>query len=180
MKTVQLKDKTFVLSIPSEKIQEEVKRVAEQINRDLDGENPIFICVLNGAFMFAADLMKHVNITCEITFVKLSSYEGIFSTGKVKEVLGLSEDVEGRTIVIIEDIIDTGLTMSKIVDSLHRFHPKQIKVASFLQKPDALQTEVPLDYIAIQIPNEFIVGYGLDYDGLGRNLADIYTLKIKD
>ncbi len=176
MKSVQIKDKTFILSIPAEKIQEEVKRVAEQINKDLAGTNPIFICVLNGAFMFAGDLMKYVTIPCEVTFVKLSSYEGIISTGKVKEVLGLSEDVEGRTIVVVEDIIDTGLTMAKIIDSLQRFHPKQVKVASFLQKPEALQTNVPLDYIAIKIPNDFIVGYGLDYDGFGRNLPDIYTL----
>jgi hypoxanthine phosphoribosyltransferase len=176
MKSVQIKDKTFTLSIPAEKIQEEVKRVAEQINKDLAGTNPVFICVLNGAFMFAGDLMKYITIPCEVTFVKLSSYEGIISTGKVKEVLGLSEDIEGRTIVIVEDIIDTGLTMAKIIDSLHRFHPKEFKVASFLQKPDALQVQVPLDYVAIKIPNDFIVGYGLDYDGFGRNLPHIYTL----
>ena len=176
MKTVQLKDRTFRLSIPSEKIQEEVKRVAEQINTDLEGKNPIFLCVLNGAFMFAADLMKYVTIPCEITFVKLSSYSGVMSTGTVKEVIGLNEDVEGRTIVIVEDIIDTGLTIEKILDSLHRFHPADIKVASFLQKPEALKVQVPLDYIAIKIPNDFIVGYGLDYDGYGRNLTDIYTV----
>lgn len=176
MKTVQLKDKTFRLSIPSEKIQQEVRRVAEQINKDLAGKEPIFLCVLNGAFMFAADLIRHVTIPCEITFVKLSSYSGVMSTGTVKEVIGLNENVEGRTIVVVEDIIDTGLTMEKIMDSLRRFHPADIKVASFLQKPEALQTEVPLDYIAIKIPNDFIVGYGLDYDGYGRNLNDIYTV----
>jgi len=176
MKTIQLLDRKFALSIPSATIQQAVKRVAEQINKDLEGKSPIFVCVLNGAFMFAADLLKLLTIPCEVSFVKLSSYSGILSTGAVKEVIGLNEDIQGRTIVIVEDIIDTGLTMQKIIDSLQRFHPAEIKVASFLSKPEALQVDVPQDYVAIEIPNEFIVGYGLDYNGFGRNLTDIYTV----
>ena len=176
MKSIQLLDKKFVLSIPSETIQKEVKRVAEKMNRDLEGKNPIFICVLNGAFMFASDLLKSITIACEVSFVKLSSYSGIMSTGTVKEVIGLNEDIQGRTIIVVEDIIDTGLTIQKIIDSLQRFHPAEIKVASFLLKPEALLVNVPQDYIALKIPNEFIVGYGLDYNGFGRNLTDIYTV----
>jgi len=176
MSHIQLLDRKFTLLIPSATIQKEVKRVAEQINKDLAGKNPIFVCVLNGAFMFAADLLKQITIPCEVSFVKLSSYAGILSTGTVKEVIGLNEDIQGRTIIVVEDIIDTGLTMQKIIDSLLRFHPAEVKVASFLLKPDALQVTVPQDYIAIEIPNKFIVGYGLDYNGFGRNLTDIYTV----
>ena len=176
MKTIQLLDRKFSLLIPSETIQKEVKRVAEQINKDLEGKNPIFVCVLNGAFMFAADLLKSITIPCEVSFVKLSSYAGVLSTGTVKDIIGLNEDIQGRTIVVVEDIIDTGLTMQKILDSLQRFHPAKIKVASFLLKPEALQVTVPQDYIAIKIPNEFIVGYGLDYNGFGRNLTDVYSV----
>ena len=176
MKIIQLLDKKFALSIPSETIQKEVKRVAEQINKDLEGKNPIFVCVLNGAFMFASDLLKSITIPCEVSFVKLSSYSGIMSTGTVKEVIGLNEDIQERTIVVVEDIIDTGLTIEKIIDSLQRFRPTEIRVASFLLKTEALQVSVPQDYIAIKIPNEFIVGYGLDYNGYGRNLTDIYTV----
>jgi len=176
MKTVQLLDREFALSIPSETIQKEVKRVAGQINEELEGKNPIFLCVLNGAFMFASDLLRNITIPCEVSFVKLSSYSGIMSTGTVKEVIGLNEDIQGRTIVVIEDIIDTGLTIEKIMNSLQRFHPAEIKIASLLLKPEALQVNVPQDYIAIKIPNQFIVGYGLDYNGYGRNLTDIYTV----
>ncbi len=176
METITIRDKQFRLSIESEKIQQAVKDVAEAINRDLGGKNPLFICVLNGAFMFAADLMKTVNIPCEITFVKLSSYEGIYTTGEVKEVIGLNESVVGRNVVVVEDIVDTGITMEKILNSLKAKGANEIRVATFLQKPDALQRDIQIDYIAMKIPNDFIVGYGLDYDGYGRNLKDIYTV----
>ena len=176
MSTITIKDKKFSLSIPAEKIQEAVKTVAEEINRDLADKNPLFICVLNGAFMFAGDLMKHVNIPCEITFIKLSSYAGLYTTGEVKEVLGLSENVVDRNIVVVEDIVDTGITMEKIINSLKTKGTNDIKVVTFLQKPDALQRDIEIDYIAMKIPNDFIVGYGLDYDGYGRNLKDIYTV----
>jgi len=177
METIQIKDKQFKLSIPSEQILEAVREVGEQMNRDLADKNPLFICVLNGAFMFAGDLMKVVNIPCEITFIKLSSYEGLYTTGTVKEVMGLNESVVGRNIVIVEDIVDTGITMDKIITSLQSKGANEILVSTFLQKPDALQRDIKVDYVAMKIPNEFIVGYGLDYDGYGRNLKDIYTLK---
>jgi len=176
MSTIQIKDKTFRLSIPESEILAAVRKVAEDINRDIAGKNPLFICVLNGAFMFAGDLMKNVNIPCEITFVKLSSYEGLYTTGSVKEVIGLSESVVGRNVVIVEDIVDTGITMERILSSLRAKGANEIKVATFLQKPDALQRDITVDYVAMKIPNDSIVGYGLDYDGYGRNLKDIYTV----
>lgn len=176
MSTIQIKDKKFSLSIPEEKIQEAVRNVGHQINNDLAGSNPLFICVLNGAFMFAGDLMKTINFPCEITFVKLSSYEGLYTTGNVKEVIGLNEKIIDRNVVVVEDIVDTGITMERILNSLDAKGAKSIRVATFLQKPDALQRNIKVDYVAMKIPNDFIVGYGLDYDGYGRNLKEIYTV----
>jgi len=176
MDTIQIKDKKFRLSIPESEIQAAVKNVAEQINRDIADKNPIFICVLNGAFMFAGDLMKNVNMPCEITFVKLSSYDGLYTSGVVKEIIGLNESVVGRNVVVVEDIVDTGITMERILSSLRTKGANEIRVATFLQKPDALQRDIKIDYVAMKIPNDFIVGYGLDYDGYGRNLKDIYTV----
>ena len=137
---------------------------------------PLFLSVLNGSFMFTADLMKRVNIPCEISFVKLASYQGTSSTGKVKELVGLNEDIEGRTVVIVEDIIDTGFTMERLVETLRARNPKDIRIATLLVKPDKLQVKLDIDYVAMNIPNDFIVGYGLDYDGKGRNYRDIYTV----
>ncbi len=176
MNPIRIKDKDFVLSISDADIQQAVKRVGEAINRDLADKNPLFICVLNGAFMFAGDLMKVVNIPCEITFIKLSSYDGLYSTGAVKEIIGLNESVVGRNVVVVEDIVDTGVTMEKILGSLRAKGANEIHVATFLQKPDALQRDIQVDYVAMKIPSRFIVGYGLDYDGYGRNLKDIYTV----
>ena len=176
MSTIQIKDKQFALSIPEAQIQTAVRNVAEAINRDLAETNPLFICVLNGAFMFAGDLMKTVNFPCEITFIKLSSYDGLYTTGTVKEIIGLNESVVGRTVVVVEDIVDTGITMERILGSLRAKGAKEIRVATFLQKPEALQRDITVDYVAMKIPNDFIVGYGLDYDGYGRNLKDIYTV----
>jgi len=175
--SIKIKDKEFELFISNEKINDAIKNIAGKINKDLDGKNPLFICVLNGSFMFAADLMKHVNIPCEITFVRVASYRGTTSTGTLKEIYGLEEEIEGRTVVVIEDIVDTGNTMSLVLDQLNCDEPKEIKVATLLFKPKALKTEVKLDYVALEIPNDFIVGYGLDYDGYGRNLTDIYKIK---
>ena len=127
--------------------------------------------------MFAADLMKQVSIPCQISFVKLASYHGTGTTGKVKELIGLNENIEGRTVVIVEDIVDTGITMEQMIHSLKAKHPKEVRIATFFYKPEALQKTVHLDYVGMHIPNDFIVGYGLDYDGFGRNLANIYTLK---
>lgn len=176
MSIIQIKDKQFTLSIPEQEILKAVKQIGEAINRDLADKNPLFICVLNGAFMFAGDLMKTVNVPCEITFIKLSSYEGLYTTGAVKEIIGLNESVVGRNVVVVEDIVDTGITMERILGSLRAKGANEIKVATFLQKPDALQRDITVDYVAMKIPNDFIVGYGLDYDGYGRNLKDIYTV----
>lgn len=176
MSVIQIRDKKFSLSIPDTEILAAVKKVALQINEDLAGTNPLFICVLNGAFMFAADLLKEINFPCEVTFVKLSSYSGLVTSGSVKEIIGLNESVVGRNVVVVEDIVDTGITMERILDSLAAKGAKDVHVATFLQKPDALQRDIKIDYIAMKIPNDFIVGYGLDYDGYGRNLKDIYTV----
>lgn len=176
METIRIKDKQFKTFITEEQILKEVARVGEEINRDLADANPLFVSVLNGSFMFTADLMKHVSVPCEISFVKLASYAGTSSTGKVKELVGLNDDITGRTIVIVEDIIDTGLTMERLIETLKARNPKEIRIATLLVKPDKLNVDLDINYIAMSIPNDFIVGYGLDYDGLGRNYRDIYTV----
>lgn len=176
METIQIKDKLFAVSIPGADIQRQVIRVANEINRDLKDKNPLFLSVLNGAFMFTADLMKHITIPCQISFIKLTSYEGTASSGKITEVLGLSESVQGRTVVILEDIVDTGFTMQRLLQTLGARHPEEIRIASLLVKPDKLKVQLDLSYVAMKIPNDFIVGYGLDYDGFGRNYPDIYTV----
>lgn len=176
MSRVTIKDKTFETSIPEAEILKRVKAVAERLNHDFAGKNPLFLAVLNGAFVFAADLMREVTIPCEISFVKLASYQGTTSTGKVTEVLGVNEDLSGRHIVIIEDIVDTGLTMKRMIESLGTRHPASVDVCALLLKPEKLQVELDIKYVAMEIPNDFIVGYGLDYDQQGRNLRDIYTL----
>lgn len=176
MSRVTIKDKTFETSIPEAEILKRVKVVAERLNHDFAGKNPLFLAVLNGAFVFAADLMREVTIPCEISFVKLASYQGTTSTGKVTEVLGVNEDMSGRHIVIIEDIVDTGLTMKRMIESLGTRHPASVDVCALLLKPEKLQVELDIKYVAMEIPNDFIVGYGLDYDQQGRNLRDIFTL----
>lgn len=178
MKSIRIKDKEFGIFLPEDQIIKSIENVANQINKDLAEQDPLFVCVLNGSFMFAAELMKKVQIPSEITFVKVASYSGTTSTGQVKEIYGLEENIENRTIVIIEDIVDTGHTMSLILKQLHAKNPKAIKIATLLFKPQALIVDdVKLDYVAMEIPNDFIVGFGLDYDGYGRNLPDIYKIK---
>ena len=176
MQEVTLKDKTFRVSIPSANIQAAIERLAAQLNTDLKGKQPLFIGVLNGSFMFLADLFRRMEMDCEVSFVKVASYHGTESTGQVKELVGLSEDVKGRTIILVEDIVDTGVTIDYLYRDLQSRGPAEIKVATLLLKPDAYANQVPVDYVALEIPNDFIVGYGLDYDGLGRNLEDIYTV----
>jgi hypoxanthine phosphoribosyltransferase len=176
MSIVKIKDKTFRVSIPREEILKNVDAVAEKINRDMAGKNPLFLAVLNGAFVFAADLMRRITIPCEISFVKLASYQGVMSTGKVREVIGINESLAGRTVIIVEDIVDTGLTMKQMMDSLATRNPESIHICSLLLKPDKLQVPLDVEYVALRIPNDFIVGYGLDYDQQGRNLPDIYTV----
>lgn len=176
METIQVKDKKFAISIREKEILKEVDRVAEEINCDFAGKDPLFISLLNGSFMFTADLMKRINFSCEVQFVKFSSYQGTSSTGKVNEMIGLKGDLTGRTVVIVEDIIESGITMKYMLESLKAKNPKEIHICTLLLKPEMLKVELDIDYVAMRIPNDFIVGYGLDYDGYGRNYKDIYTL----
>ncbi len=180
MSVVKIKDKTFKTSIPEKEIKARIQAVADRINHDMADKNPLFLAVLNGAFVFAADLMRMITIPCEISFVKLASYQGTTSTGKITEVMGINEDLTDRTIVIIEDIVDTGLTMKRMIESLGTRHPASVHICSLLVKPEKLQVDLNIEYAAMEIPNDFIVGYGLDYDQQGRNLPDIYTLVNED
>lgn len=176
MSIVKIKDKTFRTFIPEDQIAERVKAVAERINKDLADKNPLFLAVLNGSFIFAADLMRNITIPCEISFVKLASYQGTTSTGVIKEVIGLNEELAGRTVVILEDIVDTGFTIKRMIETLGTLGPESVHVCTLLLKPGKLQVPLNVEYVAMEIPNDFIVGYGLDYDQQGRNLRDIYTL----
>ncbi len=176
MKRIQLLDKEFQLAIPASDLKKVLWQMADKINKDLKGTNPLMICILNGSFMFSADLMKLIEFPCQISFVKLSSYSGMGSTGKVKELIGLNEDLAGRTVVLLEDIVDTGVTVNNTVKQLKEKGVKDLKVATLLFKPDACKLPVELDYVGMEIPDKFIVGYGLDYDGYGRNLPDIYSV----
>lgn len=176
MNKIKVIDRNFVVSIKEEEILKRVSELGAQITKDMEGKKPLFLAVLNGAFMFASDLLKTINTPCEISFVKLASYEGTSSTGAVKQLIGLSENLRGRTIVIVEDIIDSGLTMVELLRLLEQFEPAEIKIASLLLKPNNLQVNLDIDYVCFKIPNDFIIGYGLDYDGEARNLRDIYTV----
>jgi hypoxanthine phosphoribosyltransferase len=175
-KTVQLHDKRFSEYISAQEIDKTVARLAVKINADLAGKNALFICVLNGVFLFAADLLRKIETPCEVSFVKVSSYEGTASTGEVKTQIGLKEDIKGRTIVIVEDIIDTGNTVAKLLPILESQQPASIKIATLLFKPAAFKRDYKIDYTGMEIPNDFVVGYGLDYNGLGRNLPEIYKI----
>ena len=176
MSIIKVKDKTFKTFIPEDEIQRRVKAVAEKINKDLDGRNPLFLAVLTGSFMFAADLMRYITIPCEISFVKLASYQGTTSTGRVKEIIGINEELQGRTVVIVEDIVDTGKTMKRMLESLGTRNPESLHICTRLVKPNKLEENLDIEHAAMEIPNDFIVGYGLDYDQQGRNLRDIYTV----
>ena len=176
MDTVKIKDKSFRVSIPEAEIKQRVKALAEQMSKDLEGKNPIFLGVLNGSFIFAADLMREMTIPCEISFVKLASYQGTTSTGKVKEVFGINENLSGRTVVIVEDIVESGRTMRQMIESLGTRNPESVRICTLFFKPEKLKEDLNLDYVAFRIPDDFIVGYGLDYDGLGRELKDVYTI----
>lgn len=178
-KTIQVKDKVFAVSIYQEQILKEVRRVATEISHDYAGQEPVFLTVLNGAFIFAADLLREIDLPCEVAFVRLASYEGANTTGQIREIMGLNIDVTGRPVIIVEDIVDTGLTMRHMLDTLKGHNPSSIDICTLLLKPEKLQVELDVRYCCMQIPNDFILGYGLDYDGYGRNTKDIYTL-IKD
>ncbi len=177
MKRVKLHDKEFELSINHDRIQTAIGIVAQKIREDMKNEPiPVFLSVLNGSFMFTTDLLKQMDFNCEVSFVKLASYSGTNSTGKVSELVGLSTDIKGRTVIIVEDIVDTGNTLEELFRVLKKYEPKQIKVATFLLKPEAYKKDIPVDYVGMRVPNDFIVGYGLDYNELGRNLRNIYTV----
>ena len=176
MSVVKIKDKTFKTSIPEAQILERVKAVAERINTDMADKNPLLLAMLNGSFVFAADLMREITVPCEISFVKMSSYQGTSSTGKVKQLLGLNEDIKGRTVIIVEDIVESGLTLKTLLETLKEKEPADVQICTLLFKPDCLQVPLDIKYVAMEIPNDFILGYGLDYDQQGRNLRDIYTV----
>ena len=176
METLQIKDKKFAVSIPEAEILEQVRRVAGEINRDFAGREPVFLAVLNGSFVFAADLLREVKLPSQISFIKLASYEGTASSGAVKELVGLNTDIAGRDVIIVEDIIDSGLTMEYLTGLLAQRHPHSVSVCTLLLKPGNLKVNLDIRYKCFSIPNDFIVGFGLDYDGYGRNTRDIYTV----
>ncbi len=177
MERITLQDKTFRTYITYKEIDKAISRVAGQLNRDLrEEEKPVFVSILNGSFMFTADLMKKITLNCEVTFVKLASYSGTRSTGTVREVLGLCADITGRTVVVLEDIVDSGTTIANLLDDLKKRNPKQIKICTLLLKPAAYKADIHIDYACIKIPNNFVVGYGLDYNDLGRQYKDLYVI----
>jgi hypoxanthine phosphoribosyltransferase len=176
MESIKIKDKLFKLSITAEQINSAVRDIATKINNEYEGKDPVFLVILNGAFMFASDLFKELNIQCEVSFVKLASYAGIKSTEVVKTIIGLNEDIRGKSIIIVEDIVDTGNTIEDITESLKKLCPEDVKICTMLFKPEAYKKKIKIDYIGVEIPNDFIVGHGLDYDGFGRNLTDIYKI----
>ena len=178
MKQIKLKDKTFRVSIPYEDISSAIDKVAEKINSDFNGceDIPVLLCVLNGSIMFMGELMKRLDFNCQIVSTKLTSYDGTSSTGKVKQALGLTADITGRRVIIVEDIVDTGNTIVELKKILADAGASESRICTLLYKPEACRNDLTLDYVAMEIPNDFIVGFGLDYDELGRNFKDIYTL----
>lgn len=176
-KTVQVLDLSFETFIEKKAIKQKVKELGKKLEVEFKGKNPIFLAILNGSFVFAADLVRACKFDHEISFIKLTSYEGTTSSGKVVTQIGIQEDLTNRDVIIVEDIIDTGTTIYHFLPTLKKSNPKSITIVSLLQKPTALKFPLEVDYIGFEIPNKFVVGYGLDYNGLGRNLKDIYQLK---
>lgn len=174
--TIRIHDSTFEIYISDAVIQERVKELADELNKDYQGKRPLFIAILNGSFMFASDLFKSLTINAEICFIKLTSYKGMKSTHKITTAIGLDDDLYGKDVIILEDIVDTGKTLHYFLPKLLHQQPSSLKIASLLHKPEAAVYPITIDYIGFTIPNRFVVGYGLDYDGLGRNLKEIYQL----
>jgi hypoxanthine phosphoribosyltransferase len=177
-KTVKIQDKEFELFIKSSEISEMVDRLALKLTNDLQGKDVVFIGILNGAFIFAADLIRRIKMDCCCSFVKTASYKGTQTTGHVETLIGLCQEVKGRTVVIIEDIIDTGITLEAVLKEIEDHHPAEIIVVALLFKRDACIKDIKIDYLGKEIPDNFVIGYGLDYDGYGRNLKDIYKIKV--
>jgi hypoxanthine phosphoribosyltransferase len=177
MTNIRVFDREFELYLSSEQIQERISEMAAELNFDLAGTKPVFIGILNGSFMFASDLFKRLRIDAQITFLKLASYQGTTTTGSVKQLIGLNQDIKGQDIIILEDIVDTGITLENIIRQLNGYEPASVKVVSLLFKPDSYRMDITIDYVGFSIPNDFIVGYGLDYDGFGRNYEAIYRVK---
>lgn len=178
MSNIQLHDKIFVPYLTESEIQQAISRLADNINKDYQGKEVLFLSVLNGAFMFTSDLMKKITLDCEISFMKVSSYAGTESTGRIDELIGLNTSVTNRNIIILEDIVDTGITIDKVIKLLELQDPSSIEVCTILFKEEAYKGHHPPKYFGFEIPNKFVVGYGLDYDQLGRNLPEIYQVKI--
>jgi hypoxanthine phosphoribosyltransferase len=176
MKEIRILDKKFREYITEDALKSRIKELSLQMNTDLAGKDVVFLGILNGAFMFAADLFRCVDLPARISFIKLASYEGTSSSGTIKELIGWNEDIRNKTIIIVEDIVDTGNTLERIVDELVIRKASKIKIATLLFKPEAYTRDIPLNYVGFEIPNDFVVGYGLDYDGFGRNLPSVYTL----
>jgi hypoxanthine phosphoribosyltransferase len=176
MKKVKILDKEFAVSITREEIESAIQKMATKLNEELKDEDVTFLGILNGSFMFASDLFRKITFPCRISFLKLASYQGSSSTGSVKQLIGLNENLKDKTVVILEDIVDSGITLETIIKQLSGYEPKSIKIATFLFKPEAYKKDFDLDYVGIEIPNDFIVGYGLDYNGYGRNMEAIYTV----
>jgi len=173
---IQLHDKKFIPFISAKEIDAAIAKMAQEVAADLDQEIPLFVGVLNGAFMVVSDFMKHYQKNCEVSFVKMASYEGMSTTNEVKKLIGINQDLTGRTVVIIEDIVDTGNTLVELKAMFEAQNVKELKIATLFLKPEAYTKDIKIDYIGIEIPNKFIVGFGLDYDGLGRNIPEIYQL----
>ncbi|NML19352.1 hypoxanthine phosphoribosyltransferase [Pseudoflavitalea sp. G-6-1-2] len=173
---IHVHDKSFQPYLTAEMIKTRIKEIAADINKDYAGKRPVFIAILNGSFIFAADLFKELTVDVEVCFIKLASYKGTRSTGQVITAIGLDTDIFGRDVVVIEDIVDTGKTLSEFLPQLHHQQPSSLKIVTLLHKPEATVFPIPIDYLGFAIPNEFVVGYGLDYDGLGRNIPAIYKL----
>jgi hypoxanthine phosphoribosyltransferase len=176
MSTIRIHDKSFEIYLSESAIQESVKNIAETINKEYRDKKPLFIAILNGSFMFAADLFKYLTIAAEISFIKLASYRGMKSTGNVITSIGLDVELFGKDVIIIDDIVDTGKTLYNFLPKLKDHHPSSLKIAALLHKPEATRFPLNLDYVGFSIPDKFVVGYGLDYDGLGRNLKEIYQV----
>jgi hypoxanthine phosphoribosyltransferase len=176
MNEITVLDREFSVYITEDEIQSRITALAEKINEDLKGQDVLFFGVLNGVFLFAADIFRQINLECQVSFIKLASYDGTSSTGKIKELIGWNEDITGKTVIVLEDIVDTGATLERVIGELKLRKAADIKICTLLFKPEAYTRDIPIDYIGFEIPNNFVVGYGLDYDGYGRNLRAIYKL----